>query len=62
MKRFLLGLFLLSCLTMISAQPQQKTTLSPELNAKTIDIEPEQCVKRCYFIRGVPIFCYEVCF
>jgi hypothetical protein len=27
-----------------------------------IDIEPEQCQTRCYYIMGVPIFCYESCF
>lgn len=27
-----------------------------------IIIEPEECITRCYFIGGVPIICYEVCF
>lgn len=35
-----------------------KTTAGPVV----IDIEPEECVTRCFFIRGVPLFCYEVCF
>ena len=29
---------------------------------KKIDIEPEQCNKRCYFLYGVRIMCYEICF
>jgi hypothetical protein len=27
-----------------------------------IDIEPEECQVRCFYIRGVPIFCYEICY
>jgi hypothetical protein len=27
-----------------------------------IDIEPEECQTRCYYIMGVPIICYEICF
>jgi hypothetical protein len=29
---------------------------------KVIDIEPEECQTRCYYIMGVPIICYEICF
>jgi hypothetical protein len=29
---------------------------------RTIDIEPEQCQTRCYYIMGVPIICYEMCY
>jgi hypothetical protein len=32
------------------------------LSAKPIVIEPEECQTRCYFILGVPIYCYEICF
>jgi hypothetical protein len=27
-----------------------------------IDIEPEECQVRCYYILGVPIYCYEICY
>jgi hypothetical protein len=27
-----------------------------------IVIEPEQCVTRCYYFRGIRLFCYEMCF
>ena len=37
------------------AQPSQAAT-------KTITIEPEQCVTRCYYVFGVPVLCYEVCY
>jgi hypothetical protein len=29
---------------------------------RVIDIEPEECQVRCFYIMGVPFFCYEVCF
>jgi hypothetical protein len=29
---------------------------------KKIDIEPEECTTRCYYIMGVPIMCYEICY
>jgi hypothetical protein len=29
---------------------------------RVIDIEPEECQTRCFYIMGVPFFCYEVCF
>ncbi len=32
------------------------------LSAKPIVIEPEECQIRCYYIMGVPIYCYEICF
>jgi hypothetical protein len=36
----------------------------PVLSAasRVIDIEPEQCQVRCYYILGVPIYCYEICY
>jgi hypothetical protein len=27
-----------------------------------IDMEPEECRTVCYYIMGVPIYCYEICF
>jgi hypothetical protein len=27
-----------------------------------IDIEPEECRTVCYYIMGVKILCYEICF
>ena len=32
------------------------------LSAKPIVIEPEECQTRCYYVMGVPIYCYEICF
>jgi hypothetical protein len=32
------------------------------LGETTITIEPEQCVTRCFYFRGVRLFCYEMCF
>jgi hypothetical protein len=29
---------------------------------RVIDIEPEQCQTRCFYIWGVPVYCYEICF
>jgi hypothetical protein len=29
---------------------------------RVIDIEPEECQVRCFYIMGVPIWCYEICF
>ena len=29
---------------------------------RVIDIEPEQCQVRCFYIMGVPVYCYEICF
>jgi hypothetical protein len=60
MKQFMLALFLVTALTGVSGQASPAT---PKITpTKTIDIEPEQCVKRCFFIRGVPVYCYTVCF
>jgi hypothetical protein len=39
-----------SWVVLVSAAPRQ------------IDIEPEQCTTRCYYIMGVPILCYEMCY
>jgi hypothetical protein len=51
-KRILAGtvLALVSSWAVLSAAP------------RVIDIEPEQCQVRCYYILGVPIYCYEICF
>ena len=27
-----------------------------------IDIEPEQCQIRCYYVGPWPIYCYEICY
>jgi hypothetical protein len=40
----------LSWVTLASAAP------------RVIDIEPEECQTRCYYLMGIPIYCYEVCF
>ena len=29
---------------------------------RVIDIEPEECQVRCFYIMGVPFFCYEMCY
>ena len=29
---------------------------------RVIDIEPEECQTRCYYLMGIPIYCYEICF
>ena len=29
---------------------------------KVIDIEPEECQTRCYWMLGIPVYCYEICF
>ena len=39
-----------SWVALVSAAPRQ------------IDIEPEECTVRCYYILGVPIMCYEICY
>lgn len=66
MKRLMLGLVLLTCLQVISAQPlperSNATVPTAELAEKKIDIEPEQCVTKCYYIMGVLITCYTSCF
>ena len=51
-KRILAGtvLALVSSWAVVSAAP------------RVIDIEPEQCQTRCYYILGVPIYCYEICY
>lgn len=40
----------------------QKVNPYVKTAVRTIDIEPEQCVTRCFYIAGVPAFCYEICF
>lgn len=65
MKQLMFVLVLLAALQGVSGQSEigssagtQKSTVA----AKTIDIEPEQCVTRCYYLYGVPIYCYTMCF
>lgn len=36
--------------------------VKPAAATTTIDIEPDQCVTRCFFFRGVRLFCYDFCF
>ena len=53
-KRILLGISMLALLSsgggLVSAAPI------------VIDIEPEQCQIRCYFIGPWPVYCYEICY
>ena len=32
------------------------------VSAEPINIEPEQCQIRCYFIGRWPVYCYEICY
>ena len=61
MKKITAAMALVLCsLTQSSAfaeAPAQTTA-----GAVVIDIEPEQCVTRCFYIRGIPVYCYEMCF
>jgi hypothetical protein len=62
MKQFILSLLLVGGLQAASGQLERNSSSTTQTATTTIDIEPEECVVRCFFIRGVPVFCYEVCF
>jgi hypothetical protein len=32
------------------------------VSAAPIVFEPEDCITRCFFIAGYPVFCYDICF
>jgi hypothetical protein len=41
---------------------EARTPDGAEAAATEITIEPEECQERCFFFRGVRLFCYEICF
>lgn len=65
MKQFFLvaltGVALFISPSLVGAEPR-----NPNIGAgptpKEITIEPEQCTTRCYFVMGVPIYCYDICY
>jgi hypothetical protein len=61
MKQFIAALLLVATLQGVSAQTERGSS-STQTSVTTIDIEPEQCVTRCFFIRGVPVYCYTLCY
>ncbi|HET9956783.1 MAG TPA: hypothetical protein VFQ61_19945 [Polyangiaceae bacterium] len=62
MKKVLLVAAVIAFCSMFQNSASAEPTGGTAAKTKTITIEPEQCVTRCFFIMGVPVYCYEMCF